>query len=439
MAAMSEQERIQVWKKAARSRLVKMFNQLQQTLAKRLSRAASFDPKKWELHSVVEAAFSAQLPYTQIKALVLLAGWLTSQQEEEEDVTDAIIRMGIVPRLLHFMKLEGGSSTDVHYWAAWVLESIALKHPQRLLAHNGILPRLLHLFSSKSEPVQQQALWTIGTLSSHSAQCRDAMLLAHGAAMVNYFPQFSTRTISVALSTISTLFIFSPIPPLEHLIPLLAPLQNLLDPDNDIQILSKSCYIIRRFCDRKGEGAGAVQAVIDAGICDRLVQLLFRHPAPYVGTAIAAIASKSIAATALLLTIISTKHKRDDNWKAFLTETCRIIYYILLSRKPECLTRTCQIISKITEGNTEDIQTVIDGKIIHQLLDMVEEAELPVKKEIATVIANVLVHGSEEQMKYLIEEGWMKPLTNLFAHSDTALATLCFQSMNIIREFLNWI
>ncbi|KAL6527590.1 hypothetical protein OROMI_029401 [Orobanche minor] len=94
----------------------------------------------------------------------------------------------------------------------------------------------------------------------------------------------------------------------------------------------------------------------------------------------------------------------------------------------------CWTISNITAGNKEQIQAVIEAGIISPLVLLLQNAEFEIKKEAAWAISNATSGGTNDQIKYLVHEGCIKPLCDLLASPDPRIVTVCLEGLeNILK------
>jgi importin subunit alpha-1 len=77
---------------------------------------------------------------------------------------------------------------------------------------------------------------------------------------------------------------------------------------------------------------------------------------------------------------------------------------------------------------------VIDSSIIPPLIDLLTNAEFDIKKEAAWAISNATSGGSAEQIKYLVDQGCIKPLCDLLDAKDARIVTVALEGLeNILR------
>ncbi|RDX97169.1 Importin subunit alpha-1b, partial [Mucuna pruriens] len=94
----------------------------------------------------------------------------------------------------------------------------------------------------------------------------------------------------------------------------------------------------------------------------------------------------------------------------------------------------CWTISNITAGNKHHIQVVIEANVIIPLVNLLQNAEFDIKKEAAWAISNATSGGSHEQIKYLVSQGYIKPLCDLLIYPNLRIVTVCLEGLeNILK------
>ncbi|MBA0549754.1 hypothetical protein Golob_020770 [Gossypium lobatum] len=152
-----------------------------------------------------------------------------------------------------------------------------------------------------------------------------------------------------------------PQPPFEQVTPALPALERLVH-SNDEEVLTDACWALSYLSDGTND---KIQAVIQAGVCPRLVELLL-NPSPSV-----------------------------------LIPALR------------------------TVGNI----AVINAGLIGPLVNLLQNAEFDVKKEAAWAISNATSGGAHEQIKYMVSQGCIKPLCDLLACPDPRIIMVCLEGL----------
>merc|ERR1719311_815286 len=107
---------------------------------------------------------------------------------------------------------------------------------------------------------------------------------------------------------------------------------------------------------------------------------------------------------------------------------------LLNSPKKGIRKEACWTISNITAGTREQIQAGIEANIIPPLVQLLATAEFDIKKEAAWSISNATSGGSPDQIKYLVQQGCIKPLCDLLTCNDPRLVTVALEGIeNVLK------
>ena len=288
------------------------------------------------------------------------------------------------------------------------------------MIESGAVPLFIQLLTSVNEDVREQAAWAIGNIAGDSVHCRDYVLNLNAFdALGQVFTEHARlSTIRNATWTLSNLCRGKPAPNFSLVEPALPLLARLIF-SQDIETVTDACWALSYISDGPNE---RIQAVLDAGVSPRLVELLSQSNQSSVQT-------PALRAVGNIVTGDDAQTQHIVNLNV-IPALC----WLLDSPKKNIRKEACWTLSNITAGTPDQIQFIIEAGVFPKLIDMLRGSEFEIQKEAAWAISNATSGGNHQQLMYIAQLGAIPPLCQLLQASEVRILTVALEGLeNIIN------
>jgi len=339
---------------------------------------------------------------------------------EKNPPIQAVIDIGIVPRLVHFCRANGDAT--LVFEAAWALTNVASGNSTqtKIVIEQGAIPVFCNLLSSQHAEVKEQAVWALGNIAGDSYQCRDLVLRHGGLPHLMRLCQTQTAPPSVMLLrnitwAMANLCRGKPEPDFNAIRPVLMVMAMFIRMD-DPEVLIDTCWALSYISDDPSSGNTKIQSVVDCGVIPRLVELLGHRETRVQTPALRCIGNIVTGTDRQTQTTI--EHGVIPRLLGLLSHPKRVV------RKEACWS-----LSNITAGSIEQIEQCISANVLPRMIQVLATDEFNVRKEATWALCNVTNHGKNKHIRYLVDNGLLPPLCEMLNCSDPKIIQVAMEGI----------
>ena len=309
------------------------------------------------------------------------------------------------------------------------LLDVSMHSIKDLIPHDGINVLATLLDSSDNRLFKEQLINIFGNIAGESLEFRDRIL---GSGMLDTLLKLVTNSyaniniLRKGAWTLSQLCFGKDPKPDKVKISLCIPVLADLVKSEDVDVITDSCWALSHLMS----GCKShIQAVIDTGICPRLVQLLGDQSSVKIVPAALYSVGNIVIGTDMQTQVIVDC---DPIFSAF--------HSLLTDKEQTHFKVVCWIISNIAAGNRNQIQTVINSKICPIVLaHLANTSFIEVQQEAAWVFRQGINRSrtSLDQLDYFVSIGSIPILCKLIHGSPVEILYITLKTIRTILDFRN--
>ena len=216
-----------------------------------------------------------------------------------------------------------------------------------------------------------------------------------------------------AMWMLSNLCRGKPSPPFELVQSAVPIVAHLVHFTQDEHVLADACWTLSYLSE------GSVQAVIEANVVRRVVELL-EHADANVQTAVLRIVGNIVSGDDLQTQLVVS------------IGALQLLHPMLTSEHKAIRKEACWVVSNITAGTVAQIQEVCDAGITAVLAHLMKEDEFAIKKEAAWAVSNATTGGTSAQIRHLVREGVLPPLCDLLSCPEAGTISVALEALDNI-------
>ncbi|KAH3760196.1 Importin subunit alpha-1 [Pelomyxa schiedti] len=354
--------------------------------------------------------------------------------EENAPPLAEVVNSGAVPKLVEF--LERDDFPQLQLEAAWALTNIAAGTSEQTeyLIHLGIVPLFIKILQTASVELREQVAWGLGNIAGDSPTARNLIISSGGVQVLasqfttlsTTFPlnappqlQYANKTILYRNTawTLSNLSRGKPPPPFEpfkEILPILATLVY----NTDSTVLEDICWTLAFITEGSND---KVQAVVESGVCSRVVELLM-HPLPRVQAPALRIVGNVVAGSDVHTQVIIN------------LAALPCLHALLGSSKPVIRKEACWALSNILAGPPNHVAAVINAGIVPTLIGLMQTGSPEIKVEATWCVSNAASAGDLQQVRYFVKQGCIPLLCDMLLLQDSSCICVALNALEKILK-----
>ncbi|PVG04767.1 putative SRP1-importin alpha [Serendipita vermifera] len=374
---------------------------------------------EWEAQGpqLAQGVFSGDLPQ-QIEATARIRRLLS---KEDNPPIEQVIRAGLIPAFVEFLK---HPDQQLQFESAWALTNVAsgTSEQTQLIINHGAVQPLVQLLSSPSPEVREQAVWALGNIAGDGAMFRDYVLQSGVMDPLLAVIGSDASTLNLvrnAVWTLSNLCRGKNPPPdwdtVSKALPLLA--KNIYS--SDLDTLVDAAWALSYLSDGSNQH---IQAVVEAGVCRRLVDLL-THPSPQVQTPALRCIGNIVTGDDLQTQVV------------IASGALPALLPIFRSHREGLRKEACWTVSNVLAGTTKQIQAIIDAGLWPELVVCLTSAEPRTRREACWAVSNATSGASPDQIAYFVDQNTLGPLCAMLTMMDNRIIKVTLEAIeNILKN-----
>ncbi|EGD76776.1 importin subunit alpha [Salpingoeca rosetta] len=344
---------------------------------------------------------------------------ILSKEKFTKPATKIVIESGAVSRLVEFLSVP---HDDLLYEALWALTNVSSGTSADTMAvvSAGAIPYLGNLLSRESEKVREQAIWCLGNIAGDGPEPRD-LLLGAGIMeplMATIYSNPSTEMLSTATWVLSNLCRGKKPEPNFEIVKQAIPTFLQLAQHEDVNVQADAMWGLSYLSDGDND---KIAALIEAGGAPIVVNLL-THSSIRILTPCIRCVGNIVTGT--------NEQTQVPIDLGCLQHFSRLIQH----EKANIRKETCWALSNIGAGTRSQVHALIESNVVPSLLYCLAHGDFRTRKEACWAVTNISNNGCDEDVRYLISQGCIKPLVDLLTVQDVKVVEIALDALrNVLR------